>query len=81
MRNRSERAKKELQDANSCLALGAGVGAMGTGAALLTGATCPLCVIIAPALIGVGVWKRFAAGREGCTDSEVVEGKAPESPS
>lgn len=54
----------ELREANSFLALGAGLGALGTGTALLAGATCPLCVIAAPALIGVGVWKRFAASRK-----------------
>lgn len=47
------------QDANSCIAFGASLGAVGTGAALLTGITCPLCVVLAPALIGYGVWKRM----------------------
>lgn len=55
---------EELGDANSCIAFGAGLGAVGTGAALLAGATCPLCVVFAPALIGYGFWKRFAANRE-----------------
>ena len=49
-----ERDRNELRDANSCIALGAGLGAMGTGTALLVGATCPLCVVFAPALIGYG---------------------------
>ncbi len=47
-----ERDRNELRDANSGIALGAGLGAMGTGTALLVGATCPLCVVFAPALIG-----------------------------
>lgn len=54
----------ELREANSCMALGAGLGAVGTGTALLAGATCPLCIVIAPALFGLGVWKRFATNRE-----------------
>lgn len=53
----------DLQEANSCLAIGAGVGVMGTGSALLIGATCPLCVVVAPALIGMGLWKRYSAQR------------------
>ncbi len=63
----------ELRDANSCIAFGAGLGAVGTGTALLAGATCPLCVVFAPALIGYGVWKRFTANRERCLDPERKE--------
>ncbi len=63
----------ELREANSCMALGAGLGAVGTGTALLAGATCPLCVLFAPALIGYGVWRRFAANRERGVHSEGKE--------
>ena len=59
----------ELREANSCMALGAGLGAVGTGTALLAGATCPLCVVIAPALFGYGVWKRITAPRGACGDT------------
>lgn len=67
--SRAERQQR-LREANSCIAVGAGLGAWGAGTALLVGATCPLCLFAAPALIGVGVWKRFAAGRK--------EGAAPD---
>lgn len=60
----------EIREANSCIALGAGVGAMGAGAAMLVGVTCPLCVVIAPALVGYGVWKRFSVNRERSTTPE-----------
>ena len=60
----------KLREANSCMALGAGLGAVGTGTALLAGATCPLCVLIAPALFGYGEWKRFTAHREQATDPD-----------
>lgn len=67
MTNNCERDRKEeLRDANSCIAFGASLGAVGTGTALLAGATCPLCVVLAPALIGYGVWKRLS-----------VDGKSP----
>jgi hypothetical protein len=65
--------QEESRDANSCIAFGASLGAVGTGTALLAGATCPLCVVLAPALIGYGVWKRFAANRARCVDSERKE--------
>ncbi|QDV31851.1 hypothetical protein Spb1_37970 [Planctopirus ephydatiae] len=59
----------EIREANSCMALGAGLGAVGTGTAFLAGVTCPLCFMIAPALIGYGVWKRVTAQRGACRES------------
>jgi hypothetical protein len=74
MTNTTEQDRNtELRDANSCIAFGAGLGAVGTGTALLAGATCPLCVVFAPALIGYGVWKRITANRERCVDPERKE--------
>ena len=64
---------EEFRNANTCIAFGASLGAVGTGTALLAGATCPLCVVLAPALIGYGVWKRFAAYREHCVVPERKE--------
>ena len=54
-----EKKQEELQEANTCVALGAGVGALGLGSALLVGAVCPLCVVVSPALIGLGLVKRL----------------------
>lgn len=34
---------------------GLGVGALGAGAALLSGAVCPLCLVATPALLGGGI--------------------------
>lgn len=59
----------EIRDANTYMAFGAGLGVLGTGAALLAGATCPLCVVIAPAMFGVGAWRRIAAQHGGGNDS------------
>lgn len=73
MKPTSTEDRNELRDANSFIAMGAGVGAMGTGAALLAGATCPLCVVIAPALVGFGVWKRFSVNRQRATKPEQNE--------
>ncbi len=65
----------ELRDANSCMAMGAGLGVVGAGTALLAGATCPLCIVLAPALIGVGAWKRFVTSRRPGTESSVEDGR------
>ena len=67
----------EIRDANTYMAFGAGLGALGTGAALLAGATCPLCVVIAPAMFGVGAWKRIAAQHGDGADSSACS-SAPE---
>ena len=57
-------AQQELRDAGSCLAMGAGVGAVGTISAMMIGATCPICVVMAPALIGMGLVKGYAARKK-----------------
>lgn len=48
----------EIRDANACMAIGAGVGAVGVGGAVLLGAVCPICYVAAPGLIALGAWKR-----------------------
>ena len=64
VQNNHQEARQELRDAGSCLAMGAGVGAVGTISAVLIGATCPICVIMAPALIGMGLVKGYAARKK-----------------
>lgn len=54
-----ETCKRDVAEANTCIGLGAGVGALGAGTALVTGATCPICWIAAPALVGIGLYKRL----------------------
>ena len=44
---------------NTDLAIGAGVSMYGTGYFLATGGLCPACLIIAPAMLGVGAYKRM----------------------
>jgi len=57
-------AQDDVSQANQCIAIGAGVGGIGTAAALTLGATCPLCFVAAPVLIGVGLFKRFSAKKK-----------------
>jgi len=56
--------RKETQDANGLLAIGAGTGILGAGAALLLGAVCPLCVVLTPSLIGAGLIKHWKIKKE-----------------
>jgi hypothetical protein len=60
----AQQIQQELRDAGSCLAMGAGVGTMGTASALLLGATCPICFVAAPALIGMGLVKGYTARKK-----------------
>lgn len=55
---------KDKKDANTCMALGAGVGILGTASATLAGAVCPLCIFIAPSLVGYGVYRRWKSSDE-----------------
>jgi len=50
--------EKEKREANTCIGLGLGVGALGASGALLSGALCPICVVVAPGIVAAGVIKR-----------------------
>jgi hypothetical protein len=63
-------AESERKDANSLLGMGIGVGAFGAASALLLGAVCPLCVVVAPALVGAGVYKRVRCKRRTKNDED-----------
>lgn len=62
--NQTRETEEKLKEANDCIKLGVGVGALGAGAAIVSGAVCPLCVFIAPALVGVGVVARYRENRK-----------------
>ncbi len=51
--------RNDQEEAHTCIALGAGVGLLGATSAALTGAFCPLCVVVAPGLIGYGAYKKW----------------------
>lgn len=59
----TKQKQDECADANTLLATGAGIAAIGVAGAVLGGAVCPVCVVAAPALLGVGAWKRIRAKR------------------
>lgn len=56
-------AQQALSDGNQCIAWGLGVGGFGAATALALGATCPLCLVVAPGLVGMGILKRRSARR------------------
>ena len=52
------------KEANGTIAMGLGIGAFGAASLALVGATCPLCVVAAPALVSWGLYKRLRAGKK-----------------
>jgi len=65
-----ESVDKVRTEGNQCIAIGIGVGGLGTVAAVALGATCPLCFVAAPALIGMGVYRRITAKQRGSGKSD-----------
>ena len=47
------------REGNTCIKLGAGVGVLGAAGAAIAGTACPLCMVAAPGLIAIGVFKRW----------------------
>jgi hypothetical protein len=58
-----DRPDEDKNEANAMLAGGATVAALGLLGALVSGAICPVCVIAAPALIGIGAARKIRAAR------------------
>jgi hypothetical protein len=57
-------SSKEIKEENSCIALGVGVAGLGTAAAAVAGAVCPICFVVAPGLIGAGLTKKVLRRRK-----------------
>lgn len=51
------------REANTMIVVGLGIGVFGAASLALVGTTCPLCVVVAPALVGLGVVQSFRARR------------------
>lgn len=64
---------KPKDDGNELLATGLGVGAIGVAGAVLLGATCPICVVATPALLGAGLYKKWKAKRARVLDERPSE--------
>jgi hypothetical protein len=53
--------QQEKRDANHLMLSGVAIGVLGAVAAAVGGATCPVCVVAAPALLGIGAVRRWRA--------------------
>jgi hypothetical protein len=54
----------QRREANTCIALGAGVGALGAAGVMLSGAVCTACVVVAPGLVAIGALKRWRIAKD-----------------
>ena len=62
----SSRDEDERKHANTLLLGGLGIGAVGVIAAAVGGAVCPVCVVAAPALLGIGAYRRWRRAPKRC---------------
>lgn len=58
-----DRKKEDNNEANAMLAGGATVAAIGIAGAIVSGAVCPVCVVAAPVLLGIGAARKIRAAR------------------
>lgn len=64
MDDETERDREaEAKEGTRLILSGVGLGAFGAISAVALGATCPLCVVGAPALVGWGAYRRWQARR------------------
>lgn len=61
--------KESRDDGNELIATGLGVGAIGVFGAVVLGATCPVCVVATPALLGAGLYKKWKRKRDPALDA------------
>lgn len=62
--------KSDETQGNELVVTGVGVGATGLVGAAVLGVTCPACVVVAPALVGAGLYKRWRSKRRARLDLE-----------
>ena len=72
--HRDPETEKRVKDADLCTGLGVGVGALGGTAAAL-GAVCPICFVVAPALVGVGLIERHRVSKKRKQDKSKDSGQ------
>lgn len=68
---------------NELTFMGLGIGAFGIASTAILGATCPVCVVAAPALLGAGLyarWKSKRAEKVTLSDERPSEPGSPDVP-
>jgi hypothetical protein len=71
----SDETKPKRRESTELLVAGLGIGTLGAVSAIVGAAVCPICVVATPALLGVGLykrWKEYTA--EAAANGEPAEG-------
>lgn len=66
----SDTREEEAREGNRLMLSGAALGVVSVASAIVLGATCPLCVVGVPALVGWGAYKRYRASKERDDDAD-----------
>jgi hypothetical protein len=64
MEKETKNQEKSSDNSTLYLGTGAGLGAYATATTILSGVTCPLCVVVAPALIATGIYQKIRNGKK-----------------
>jgi len=64
--------KKLKEDAHTLLVGGATLGAFSAITGALVGATCPMCLVVAPVMLGAGAYKRWQLARAEREDADAA---------
>jgi hypothetical protein len=71
----SDETKPKRRESTELLVAGLGIGTLGAVSAIVGAAVCPICVVASPALLGVGLYKRWKEHTaEAAANGEPAEG-------
>jgi hypothetical protein len=71
MGDEGDRETRELrEDAKNLLVGGATLGTFSLVTTLLVGSTCPMCIVVAPVMLGAGAYKRWKLS---CRERELAK--------
>lgn len=56
---------EKRRESTEYLVAGLGIGTVGVVGAVVGAAVCPVCVVATPALLGVGLYKRWKEAKQG----------------
>ena len=81
-RKPEDHARELREDSHRLLVGGATLGTFAVVTSALVGATCPMCVVVAPVMLGAGAVQRWRAIRKerACEESAVKQGETTADP-
>ena len=71
------RAEELREDAHKLLAGGAALGTFAAVSGALLGATCPMCIVVAPLMLGAGAVQRWRCAQAERAEAQDADGAQP----